>query len=67
MMAIDPGVLSSIAALVEQDAGNVSLRLHLADLLLANGQPAEALEHAAVVLGARPDDVQALDSRRPRC
>jgi hypothetical protein len=37
MMAIDPGVLSSIAALVEQDAGNVALRLHLADLLLANG------------------------------
>ena len=61
MMAIDPGVLASIAALLEQDAGNAALRLHLADLLLANGQPADALAHAVIVLGARPDDVQALD------
>ena len=60
-MAIDPGVLSSIAALVEQDATNAALRLHLADLLLTSGQPAEALSHAAIVLGAHPDDPQALD------
>jgi SpoVK/Ycf46/Vps4 family AAA+-type ATPase len=59
-MAIDPGVLSSIAALVEQDATNVALRLHLAGLLLTSGQPAEALSHAAIVLGAHPDDPQAL-------
>jgi AAA+ superfamily predicted ATPase len=56
----DPGVISSIAALLAQDEGNLALRLHLADLLLANGQAAEALTHAVVVLGARPDDTQAL-------
>jgi SpoVK/Ycf46/Vps4 family AAA+-type ATPase len=60
-VAIDPGVLSSIAALVEQDATNAALRLHLADLLLTSGRPAEALAHAAIVLGARPDDPLALD------
>jgi SpoVK/Ycf46/Vps4 family AAA+-type ATPase len=57
----DPEVLKSIATLVAQDASNVALRLHLAELLLADGQAAEALSHAAIILGARPDDVQALN------
>jgi hypothetical protein len=56
----DPEVLKSIAALVAKDASNVALRLHLAELLLADGAAAEALSHAAIILGARPDDVQAL-------
>ena len=56
----DPGVLESIAALVEKDPGNASLRCHLADLLLANGQAVESLSHAAAVLAHRPDDVVAL-------
>ena len=56
----DPEVVKSIAALVAQDAQNAALRLHLAELLLASGQPAEALSHAAIVLSAKPDDVQAL-------
>ena len=60
-MAIDPGVLSSIAALVERDSSNVALRLHLAGLLLDDGQAAEALSHVAVALAARPDDLQALE------
>ena len=60
-MAIDPGVLTSIAALLERDASNVALRLHLAELLLEDGQPAEALSHVSLALAARPDDVKALE------
>jgi len=60
-MAIDPAVLASIAALVECDPANIALRLHLADLLLTDGQPAEALAHATTVLASRPDDSHALD------
>jgi SpoVK/Ycf46/Vps4 family AAA+-type ATPase len=60
-MTIDPAVLSGIASLVAQDPSNAALRLHLADLLLTNGQAAEALEHAAAVLAARPDDTHALN------
>jgi SpoVK/Ycf46/Vps4 family AAA+-type ATPase len=56
----DREVLNSIAALVEQDSQNTALRLHLADLLLNNDQPAEALAHAVTVLASRPDDLQAL-------
>ena len=60
-MPIDPGVLSSIAALVERDASNVALRLHLAELLLEDGQATQALSHLSLVLASRPDDVKALD------
>jgi len=55
-MATDPAVLASIASLVERDPANVALRLHLAELLFADGQVAEALSHASAVLAARPDD-----------
>jgi len=60
-MAIDPGVLSSIAALVERDPSNVALRLHLVELLLEDGQAAEALSQASAALAARPDDVKVLE------
>ena len=60
-MPIDPAVLHSIAALVEQNAANKALRLHLADLLMADGQPGEALAHATIVLGSHPDDLPALE------
>jgi SpoVK/Ycf46/Vps4 family AAA+-type ATPase len=59
-MATDPAVLASIAALVERDPANVAIRLHLAELLLADGQAAEALTHASAVLASRPDDGAAL-------
>jgi AAA+ superfamily predicted ATPase len=58
---VDQTVLDSIRTLVEQDAGNYALRLHLADLQLTNGQAADALAHAAIVLAARPDDLTALN------
>ena len=60
-MSVDPAVLASIVALVEQDSANVPLRLHLAELLLANAQAADALTHAAAILASRPDDATALD------
>jgi SpoVK/Ycf46/Vps4 family AAA+-type ATPase len=60
-MAVDPDVLRSISALVEQDPSNLALRLHLGDLLLLDGQAAEALSHAAAVLAAPPDHRRALD------
>jgi SpoVK/Ycf46/Vps4 family AAA+-type ATPase len=59
-MATDPAVLASITALVERDPANVAIRLHLAELLLADGQAAEALTHASAVLASRPDDGAAL-------
>ena len=59
-MAVDPAVLRGIAASVEQDPSNAALRLHLADLLLSDGQAAEALSHASAVLAAQPDHRQAL-------
>jgi AAA+ superfamily predicted ATPase len=59
-MATDPAVLASITALVERDPANMPLRLHLAELFLADGQAAEALAHASAVLASRPDDGAAL-------
>ena len=59
-MATDPAVLASIAALVERDPANLAMRVHLAELLLADGQAAEALTHASAVLAARPADAAAL-------
>ena len=43
-MAVDPRVLSSIQALVEQDPSNLPLRLHLADLLLEMAGGGNAVE-----------------------
>lgn len=60
-MPIDPAVLNSIATLLDQDASNKALRLHLAELLMTNGQAGEALTQAAMVLAAHPDDATALD------
>lgn len=58
-MPIDPKVLASLAALVEREPTNVALRLHLAELLLGDGNAAEALAHASAVLTANPDDTTA--------
>jgi hypothetical protein len=60
-MAIDRGVLSSIAGLVERDPASVALRMHLAELLLDDGQASEALVQVSQVLATRPDDLNALE------
>jgi SpoVK/Ycf46/Vps4 family AAA+-type ATPase len=59
-MPIDSSVLASIRALVEQDPANLPLRLHLAELLLADGQEEAARAEIAAVLAVRPDDAAAL-------
>jgi thioredoxin-like negative regulator of GroEL len=40
-----------------QTPSNVALRLHLAELLLEDGQATQALSHLSLVLASRPDDV----------
>lgn len=41
--------------------GNVALRLHLVDHLIAGGRPAEALAHCEAILRAQPDNPRAAD------
>jgi len=60
-MPTDPGVLASITSLVEREPTNIAVRLHLGELLLADGQAAEALAHASAVLAQRPDEELALN------
>jgi SpoVK/Ycf46/Vps4 family AAA+-type ATPase len=59
-MAVDPRVIASLQALVEQDGSNLPLRLHLAELLLDDSQLDAAKAQIAAVLAARPDDEAAL-------
>jgi SpoVK/Ycf46/Vps4 family AAA+-type ATPase len=56
----DASVLAAIATMVANDPNNLPLRLHLADLLLADGQAEAAHTHVSAVLEARPDDTDAL-------
>ena len=60
-MPVDPQVLASIERLVEQDPANIPLRLHLADLLLNDEQAEAAQGHVSYVLGAHPDQSEALN------
>ncbi len=59
-MAIDSAVLARIRQLVDQDPSNLPLKLHLAELLLADGQTTSAQEHVAAVLSADPANVAAI-------
>ncbi|HET6965243.1 MAG TPA: AAA family ATPase [Acidimicrobiales bacterium] len=54
------GVLRGVETAVEADPDNWELRLHYVELLLGAAQPATALQHATIVLAARPDDARAL-------
>ena len=56
----DPNLLDGLRAAVEAAPGNSALRLHLAEVLLAAGEPAEALTHCTTVLAAEPAHVEAL-------
>jgi len=47
-------------AAVEKGPNDLALRLHLASLLLEESQATQALDHLAVVLRERPDDIEAL-------
>ncbi len=59
-MPIDPSVIAALTVGVERDPDNSALRLHLAQLLLQAGQPADALSHCARILVQQPDNRDAL-------
>ena len=55
-----PPLVRSLLAAVEAAPGDVPLRVHLAEQLLAAGQPAQALAQVGVVLAAEPGHPAAL-------
>jgi SpoVK/Ycf46/Vps4 family AAA+-type ATPase len=59
-MRPDPELVSALRAAVQRDPDSVPLRLHLADMLLAAGAAAEALQHYAAALGRDPSNADAL-------
>src|SRR5262245_56490968 len=59
-MPVAPQLLAALEAALTADPDQVPVRLHLAGLLLDDGQAAAALEHAGQVLARQPDSLQAL-------
>ena len=58
-MAVDPELRAALESLLQQDPGNVAVRLHLASLLVSE-DPAAALGHAGAVLAGQPAHLQGL-------
>ena len=58
-MALDPAVRAALESALASAPDNAAVRIHLASLL-ADEDPAAALDHAARVLTAQPDDPQGL-------
>jgi SpoVK/Ycf46/Vps4 family AAA+-type ATPase len=56
---VDDGLLSSLRRAVEAAPDDLELRLHLAELLLKNGDIGQAVEHAGAVLGRDPHNESA--------
>lgn len=52
-------LIDSLTRAVEAQPGDVSLRLHLAGLLLAEGMAAETIRHCAVILQQEPGNSEA--------
>jgi len=59
-MSVDPELLRGLRASVESAPENVPLRLHLAAMLVDADEPAEALDHCAVILAREPAHREAL-------
>ncbi|MGA5540607.1 ATP-binding protein [Mycobacterium sp. NPDC051198] len=59
-MAVDPQLLAAIDGAVRADPANRALRLHLADLLLDDGQYVAALGHCELLLQQSPEDADVL-------
>ena len=55
----DDPLISSLSAAVSAAPDDMTLRLHLAELLVAAGRRDEAIAHAAAALAADPDSAQA--------
>ncbi|HEY4639757.1 MAG TPA: AAA family ATPase [Thermoanaerobaculia bacterium] len=56
----DPTVLEALESAVAAAPDNDSLRFHLCDLLIAEGNPSRALQLCAELLSRRPDHAQAI-------
>jgi SpoVK/Ycf46/Vps4 family AAA+-type ATPase len=59
-VGIDASVTAALETAIAGDPRNPALRTHLASLLLMNGDPQRALEHAQAALSSAPDDAEAL-------
>jgi AAA+ superfamily predicted ATPase len=59
-MAPEPDVIRAIEAAVAAEPGNVTLRVHLAGLLIDAGRPQDALVQLEAVLHTQPDHVEVL-------
>ena len=59
-MPTDPSVVEALSRALAADPDNAQLALHLAALVLDNGQASEALRLCQQVLASEPDDVHAL-------
>ena len=53
-MPNDDGVVAALEGALERDPGNTALVVHLAELLLAAGRPADALARCREVLAREP-------------
>lgn len=57
----DRELITGLEEAVVAAPGNIALRLHLVEHLIANGRPAEALAHSEAILRAQPDSVRAAE------
>ena len=54
-------LIAGLEEAVATAPGNVALRLHLVEHLIASGRPAEALAHCEAILRAQPDNARAAE------
>src|ERR1041385_3888482 len=59
-MANQESVINALLAAIENDPADVSLRLHVASLLLAEGNASAAWDHLKVALENAPDNREVL-------
>ncbi len=61
---MDESVAAALEAAVAADPSNTAMRVHLAALLVLQGDARRALEHAQAALAVAPDDIAALAAAR---
>ena len=65
VVAVDERLIESLTAAVRAAPGDLTLRLHLAGLLVDAGRGPEAVEHVATVLASEPGSTEALRADGP--
>ncbi len=63
-MPVDPDVIAALETVVAREPANLPLGLHLGELLLDAGRPADALVRSRQVLELAPADPSALALER---